>query len=207
MSQSNTKESQSVKQDSNSSAPSPFGRKFQIFDPENETQFTDNTVHTAKYTWWNFLPVAIFEQLRRVSNFYFLFQMIMNLLPGVGVFSPVTAIIPVGLVIGIGILKDGIEDLRRHKADRIVNRKAVCVFRGKEFEQIETCKIRVGDVLVLKGNEEICADAIILASTDRDGIAYVNTMNLDGETNLKIKRVPLQLMKQLGCIPLISLKE
>ncbi|KAA6400247.1 MAG: putative Phospholipid-transporting ATPase 1 [Streblomastix strix] len=179
MSQSNTKESQTVKQDSNSSATSPFGRKFQIFDRENETQFTDNTVHTAKCIWWNFLPVAIFEKLRRVSNFNFLFQMIMNLLPGVGVFSPVTAIIPVGLVIGIGIQKDGIKDLRRHKADRIMNRKAVCMFRGKEFEQIETYKIQIGDVLVLKGNEEICADAIIIASTDPDGIAYMNTTNLD----------------------------
>ncbi|KAA6397729.1 MAG: hypothetical protein EZS28_006747 [Streblomastix strix] len=143
MSQSNTKEPQTVKQDPNSNVPSPFGRKFQIFDPGNETQFTDNTVHTAKYTWWNFLPVAIFEQLRRVSNFYFIFQMIMNLLPGVGVFSPVTAIIPVGLIIGIDILKDGILDQRRHKADRILNRKAVCMFRGKEFEQIVTCKIHV----------------------------------------------------------------
>ncbi|KAA6367463.1 MAG: hypothetical protein EZS28_037010 [Streblomastix strix] len=63
----------------------------------------------------------------------------------VGVFYPVTATIPVGLVIWIGILKDGIEDLIRYKANRIVNRKADHTFRRKEFEQIETCQIRVGD--------------------------------------------------------------
>lgn len=32
------------------------------------------------------------------------------------------------------------------------------------------------------------ADLLLLSSTNDDGIAYVETMNLDGETNLKIKK-------------------
>ena len=36
--------------------------------------------------------------------------------------------------------------------------------------------------------EEVPADMVILTSTEDNGVAYVNTMNLDGETNLKIKR-------------------
>ncbi|KAA6390395.1 MAG: putative phospholipid-transporting ATPase IA [Streblomastix strix] len=88
-----------------------------------------------------------------------------------------------------------------------MNKKPARVFRNGQFITIQTRKIVVGDILILKGNEEISADSIILASSDRDGIAYVNTMNLDGETNLKIKRTPLQIMKQIGQIPLIQKKE
>jgi magnesium-transporting ATPase (P-type) len=44
---------------------------------------------------------------------------------------------------------------------------------------------------IINRNEEINADSIIISSSDRDGIAYINTMNLDGETNLKIKRAPI----------------
>ena len=32
------------------------------------------------------------------------------------------------------------------------------------------------------------ADLLLVSSTNDDGIAYVETMNLDGETNLKIKK-------------------
>lgn len=42
--------------------------------------------------------------------------------------------------------------------------------------------------LIYPSGDEIPADMIILTSSEENGIAYINTMNLDGETNLKIKR-------------------
>jgi Phospholipid-translocating ATPase N-terminal len=35
-------------------------------------KFTKNEIISSKYTVWNFLPVNLFEQFRRVANFYFL---------------------------------------------------------------------------------------------------------------------------------------
>ncbi|SMR53309.1 unnamed protein product [Zymoseptoria tritici ST99CH_3D1] len=48
--------------------------------------------------------------------------------------------------------------------------------------------IRVGDVLKLKRDDPIPADIILLNSTGENGVAYIETMALDGETNLKPKQ-------------------
>ncbi|TVY38227.1 putative phospholipid-transporting ATPase [Lachnellula occidentalis] len=50
--------------------------------------------------------------------------------------------------------------------------------------------IKVGDVVELKRNDPIPADIVLLYADGRDGIAYIETMSLDGETNLKIRRPP-----------------
>ncbi|KAI8617964.1 hypothetical protein BC830DRAFT_1227198 [Chytriomyces sp. MP71] len=48
--------------------------------------------------------------------------------------------------------------------------------------------VRVGDFVFLRNNESIPADVFIVSSSELDGVCYVETKNLDGETNLKIRR-------------------
>jgi hypothetical protein len=45
-------------------------------------KYTNNVVVTSKYTWYSFLPLNMFEQFRKVANFYFLVIAILQLLPG-----------------------------------------------------------------------------------------------------------------------------
>ena len=45
----------------------------------------------------------------------------------------------------------------------------------------------VGDFVRIYNDDEIPADIIILATSDPDGACYVETKNLDGETNLKVR--------------------
>src|SRR5262249_42130322 len=45
--------------------------------------------------------------------------------------------------------------------------------------------VRVGDFLRLYQDDEVPADLVILSTSDQDGGCYVETKNLDGETNLK----------------------
>ncbi|POW20980.1 hypothetical protein PSHT_02928 [Puccinia striiformis] len=49
-------------------------------------------------------------------------------------------------------------------------------------------KIEVGDILLLREDEAIPADLIVLSTSDPDGQCFVETKNLDGETNLKPRR-------------------
>nr|CAD1833124.1 unnamed protein product [Ananas comosus var. bracteatus] len=47
--------------------------------------------------------------------------------------------------------------------------------------------LRVGDVVRVVANETLPADIALLSTSDPTGVAYVQTMNLDGESNLKTR--------------------
>lgn len=47
--------------------------------------------------------------------------------------------------------------------------------------------LNVGDIIRVRENEEIPCDVVALASSDEDGVCYLETKNLDGETSLKRK--------------------
>lgn len=47
--------------------------------------------------------------------------------------------------------------------------------------------VRVGDFILLRSDDPIPADIVVLATSDSDGACYVETKNLDGETNLKVR--------------------
>ena len=65
-----------------------------------------NYVRSTKYTAASFFPKALFEQFRRVANFYFLVVGTLAFTP-LAPYSSVSAIIP--LVAGT-MVKEGIED-------------------------------------------------------------------------------------------------
>lgn len=48
--------------------------------------------------------------------------------------------------------------------------------------------LHVGDFVLLRNNDRIPADAVVISTGEPDGTCYIETKNLDGETNLKIKR-------------------
>lgn len=48
--------------------------------------------------------------------------------------------------------------------------------------------VRVGDFVRIYNEDQIPADVVILSTSDPDGACYVETKNLDGETNLKVRQ-------------------
>lgn len=87
--------------------------------------YADNYVSTTKYTVATFLPKSLFEQFRRVANFYFLVTGILAFTP-LAPYSAVSAIIPLIIVIGATMTKEGIEDWRR-KQQVMIMFQLVCV--------------------------------------------------------------------------------
>nr|GMD33737.1 probable phospholipid-transporting ATPase 4 [Ipomoea batatas] len=151
-------------------------------------KYCSNYISTTKYNVLTFLPKAIFEQFRRVANLYFLLAAILSLTP-VSPFSALSMIAPLIFVVGLSMAKEALEDWRRFIQDMKVNlRKASVHKMDGIFRPRPWMKIRVGDIVKVEKDQFFPADLLLLSSSYEDGICYVETMNLDGETNLKVKR-------------------
>ncbi|XP_059648640.1 putative phospholipid-transporting ATPase 9 [Cornus florida] len=150
--------------------------------------YADNYVRTTKYTPASFFPKALYEQFRRVANFYFLVTGILaftDLAP----YNAVSAVFPLIVVVGATMVKEGIEDWRRKLQDMEVNNRKVNVHHGNGvFSRTEWKNLKVGDVVKVEKDEFFPADLLLISSSYDDAICYVETMNLDGETNLKLKQ-------------------
>jgi phospholipid-translocating ATPase len=73
--------------------------------------------------------------------------------------------------------------------DKEINSRKVKVhMQDGKFETTAWKKLKVGDVVRVEKDNFFPADLLMLSSSYPDGICYVETMNLDGETNLKLKR-------------------
>ncbi|KOS19938.1 Phospholipid-transporting ATPase DNF1 [Escovopsis weberi] len=71
------------------------------------------------------------------------------------------------------------------KGDLISYDRAV---RGARFAKDAWKSLVVGDFVRIYNDDELPADVIILSTSDPDGACYVETKNLDGETNLKVRQ-------------------
>ncbi|TYH96718.1 hypothetical protein ES332_A12G196800v1 [Gossypium tomentosum] len=150
--------------------------------------YSDNYVSTTKYTIATFLPKSLFEQFRRVANFFFLVTGILSF-TAIAPYSALSAIVPLIIVIGATMIKEGVEDWRRQQQDIEVNNRKVKVHQGDgNFHHTEWKNLRVGDIVKVEKDEFFPTDLILLASSYEDAVCYVETMNLDGETNLKLKQ-------------------
>ncbi|GAB2280128.1 Putative phospholipid-transporting ATPase 9 [Dionaea muscipula] len=156
--------------------------------PAEVHNYVDNYVKTTKYTPATFIPKSLFEQFRRVANFFFLLTGILAFTP-LAPFSSTSAIVPLIFVIGVSMIKEGIEDWRRKQQDTEVNNRKIKVHQGNgNFEYTQWRHLRVGDIVKVEKDEFFPADILLLSSSYEDAICYVETMNLDGETNLKLKQ-------------------
>lgn len=59
---------------------------------------------------------------------------------------------------------------------------------GGRFKKDSWKNVVVGDFVRIYNDDEFPADIVILSTSDPDGACYVETKNLDGETNLKVRQ-------------------
>uniref|UniRef100_A0A3B4D376 Phospholipid-transporting ATPase n=1 Tax=Pygocentrus nattereri TaxID=42514 RepID=A0A3B4D376_PYGNA len=135
---------------------------------------------TSKYNIITFLPVNLFEQFQEVANTYFLFLLILQLIPQISSLSWFTTIVPLVLVLSITAVKDATDDYFRHKSDNQVNNRQSQVLINGILQKEKWMNVRVGDIIKLENNQFVAADLLLLSSSEPHGLCYIETAELDG---------------------------
>lgn len=225
-----------------------------LLDERNDLPYVDNVITSSRYTLISFLPRQLLAQFSKLANCYFLLVSILQLIPSWSTTGTSTTIIPLSIFISISMLREGWEDIRRHKLDKQENNKTTKVLTELESpnalfesdmrfsksttsfsrlrpsnqsfdfnfeedmelenqsEQLNSFEdekllnglgiaakrrkwkdLKVGDIVKLSSDEWVPADIVLLTSTNEMGETFVETMALDGETNLKAKVPNIEL--------------
>uniref|UniRef100_A0A3B4ZB47 Phospholipid-transporting ATPase n=1 Tax=Stegastes partitus TaxID=144197 RepID=A0A3B4ZB47_9TELE len=182
-----------------SCVPAEEERRVRANDREyNEKfQYASNCIMTSKYNVITFLPVNLFEQFQEVANTYFLFLLILQLIPQISSLSWFTTIVPLALVLSITAVKDATDDYFRHKSDNHVNNRQSQVLIRGSLQNEKWMNVRVGDIIKLENNQFVAADLLLLSSSEPHGLCYIETAELDGETNMKVRQ-SVSVTSELG---------
>ncbi|PSS05237.1 hypothetical protein BD289DRAFT_400131 [Coniella lustricola] len=202
-------------------------------DERRGQPFIANDIRTSRYSVLDFFPKQLLFQFSRLGNFYFLCVGIPQTIPGISTTGNITTILPLLFFVLLTIIKEGYDDYKRHRLDKVENAQPATVLRrvddmpGLTSARSNTClgrvwaffirrqsedtslnegedeaaidgfqwrkamwqDLRVGDVVKLRRDDEVPADLVLVHADGENGLAYVETMALDGETNLKSKQV------------------
>ncbi len=67
----------------------------------------------------------------------------------------------------------------------------------KKFLEKQWADLLVGKIIQIKKNEMIPADILIIKSSDENGLCYLETTNLDGESALKPRQSVISYQKNI----------
>uniref|UniRef100_A0A8C9TKM0 Phospholipid-transporting ATPase n=1 Tax=Scleropages formosus TaxID=113540 RepID=A0A8C9TKM0_SCLFO len=155
--------------------------------------FQTNAIKTSKYNLFTFLPLNLFEQFQRIANAYFLFLLILQVIPAISSLSWFTTVVPLVLVLLVTAVKDASDDF--------VSSFSRLIF--VPFNRLRSEKwmdVQVGDIIKLENNKFVAADLLLLSSSEPLNLVYIETAELDGSTNLKVKQA-LTVTGEMGdCI-------
>ncbi|KAM5308868.1 phospholipid-transporting ATPase IK isoform 3-T3 [Glossophaga mutica] len=163
-------------------------------------KYKDNTIHTAKYNFFSFLPLNLYEQFHRMSNLYFLFIIILQGIPEISTLPWFTLFTPFVCLLVIRATRDLVDDIGRHRSDRTINNRPCQVLVGKSFLWKKWRDLHVGDLIRLDKDNIVPADVLLLASTEPSSLCHVETADIDGETNLKFRQAPMVTHHELTSI-------
>lgn len=158
------------------------------WDFNSQFPYASNYIKTSKYSLLTFLPLNLFEQFQRLANFYFLCLLMLQLIPLISSLTPVTTALPLIGVLTLTAMKDAFDDYQRHCSDMQVNARRSLVLRQGHLSEVQWQTVRVGDVVRMEHDQHVTADLLLLSTSEPNGLCFVETAELDGETNLKCRQ-------------------
>lgn len=234
-------------------SPGLSRRRDGLTDERRGKPYLSNFIRSSRYTIWSFLPKQLFFQFSKLANAYFLTIGILQMIPGLSTTGSYTTIGPLIAFVALSMAKEGWDDYRRYRLDKLENRTEAYIldpngsianqkrrtafvdslrFRkggtGAEslemddvaevadqttlwsqndevkWSKMQWQDIRVGDIIRLRRDENVPADIVLLHASGPNGVAYIETMALDGETNLKSKQACPLFLEHCNSLPALS---
>ncbi|XP_063216373.1 probable phospholipid-transporting ATPase IM isoform X2 [Bacillus rossius redtenbacheri] len=153
-----------------------------------EFNYASNYIKTSKYSVLTFLPLNLFEQFQRLANFYFLCLLVLQVIPAISSLTPITTAVPLIGVLALTAVKDAYDDFQRHVSDSHVNNRRAKVVRDGRLVEERWSQVQVGDVIRMENDQFVAADVLLLTTSEPNGLCFIETAELDGETNLKCRQ-------------------
>ncbi|XP_039896174.1 phospholipid-transporting ATPase IK isoform X1 [Simochromis diagramma] len=148
----------------------------------------DNVVRSYKYTPLTFLPLTLFEQFQRAANVYYLLILVLQCVPAISSVPWYITIIPLISILSLRGLKDLSNDMARRRSDSEINSRPCDILISQSFQMKKWKDVCVGDVLRIHKDQVFPADLLLLCSSEPHSLCYVETADIDGETNLKYRQ-------------------
>lgn len=194
-----------------------------LIDERTGRHYIGNSIRSSRYSLWSFFPRQLVAQFSKLANFYFLIVAILQMIPGLSTTGTFTTLVPLTIFVGISMGKEGYDDWHRYRLDKEENNRYASVLRPQrrggshslavpgnnggtvvqstgDWAAVKWQNIQVGDVVKLKRDDAVPADLVLLHADGPNGIAYIETMALDGETNLKSKQPCPQVAKACATV-------
>ncbi|GMM38548.1 aminophospholipid-translocating P4-type ATPase [Saccharomycopsis crataegensis] len=164
-------------------------REIPLNEPSSVT-YKSNHVSTTKYNIATFLPKFLLQEFSKYANLFFLFTSIIQQVPNVSPTNRYTTIGTLLVVLLVSAVKEIMEDVKRANADKELNYSQAEILDplSGTFVSKNWLAVTVGDIVKVESETPFPADLILLSSSEPEGLCYIETANLDGETNLKIKQ-------------------
>ncbi|EGC32029.1 hypothetical protein DICPUDRAFT_49817, partial [Dictyostelium purpureum] len=122
------------------------------------------------------------------------FILILSWIPQITPVTPGPSSINLAIVLLINAVKEAYEDFRRYQSDKKINNQICKVIENNVIIEKFWKDLGEGDIVLIEDGQQFPTDLIILASSGESspGHCYIETSNLDGETNLKYKQALLE---------------
>ncbi|EOX99485.1 Aminophospholipid ATPase isoform 4, partial [Theobroma cacao] len=163
-------------------------------DESLQELYCDNQISNRKYTVLNFLPKNLWEQFSRFMNQYFLLIACLQLWSLITPVNPASTWGPLIFIFAVSASKEAWDDYNRYLSDKKANEKEVWVVRQGIKKHVQAQDIHVGNIVWLRENDEVPCDLVLIGTSDPQGLCYVETAALDGETDLKTRVIPSACM-------------
>ncbi|KAJ3238859.1 putative aminophospholipid-translocase [Chytriomyces hyalinus] len=168
------------------------------------TIYPPNVVRNQKYTMLSFVPVVLYHQFKFFFNLYFLLVALSQLIPALKIGLLFSYVAPLVFVLTVTMAKEASDDYARMQRDTQANSEMYTRYLPRalhesELENVPSAQLRVGDLLVLRKDQRVPADCILIRTSEEGGACFIRTDQLDGETDWKM-RIAVPLTQRLSTV-------